>query len=167
MKLRSLSVILLALAWTTGMAAEEGTPAPSCPTPAISGGGSVDPAARRGKVVYLDFWASWCGPCAKSFPFLDRLHRELKEQGFEVIAINLDEERRDALSFLSKHPVDFTVTVDPKGKCPRRYRVKGMPSSFLIDRRGDIRKVHLGFKESDVPQIRAEVKALLAETWNP
>ncbi|MBK1716372.1 TlpA family protein disulfide reductase [Thiocystis violacea] len=144
-------------------AAGVGSPAPGCPVDSLAGGGIVDPAARAGQVVYLDFWASWCVPCAKSFPFLDQMHRDLKARGFEVIAINLDEERQDALGFLDKHPVGFTIGADPQGKCPRLYQVKGMPTSYLIDRKGQIREVHEGFKTGDAPALRARIESLLSE----
>lgn len=156
-------LLALLLAWTASASAEATGQAPSCPIPSMNGGALVDPAARKGSVVYLDFWASWCGPCAKSFPVLDRLHQELKGRGFEVIAINLDEEPRDAEDFLRKHPVRFTLASDPKGKCPALYRIKGMPTSFLIDRKGQIRSVHEGFETGDAPKIRKEIESLLSE----
>lgn len=163
MKLQHIAILFLALGCAASRAADLNDPAPSCPVPGLAGDARIDPAAHPGKVVYLDFWASWCVPCAKSFPFLDQMQRDLKGQGFEVIAINLDEERQDALGFLKKHPVGFTLGTDPMGKCPALYKVKGMPTSYLIDRKGRIRERHEGFKSGDSAVIRKEVEALLAE----
>lgn len=163
MRLKPVLLTLIALGWTGAHAADAGAPAPSCAIPAFAGDGRVDPAALPGKVVYLDFWASWCGPCAKSFPFLERMHNDLAGRGLEVVAINLDERREDAAHFLAKHPASFTIGADPEGKCPRLYGVKGMPTSYLIDRQGRIREVHEGFASGDAPKLRAQVERLLAQ----
>ncbi|QGU31868.1 TlpA disulfide reductase family protein [Thermochromatium tepidum] len=163
MKIIALTLGVLTCGSMAIQAAEPGTPAPSCRVPTLSGHSSVDPSASRAKVVYLDFWASWCGPCAQSFPVLDQLQSELGGQGFEVIAINLDEEPQEALGFLQRHPVHFTIGADPEGRCPRLYGVKGMPTSYLIDRAGRIREVHEGFKTSDTAKRRAQIESLLSE----
>ena len=115
----------------------------------------------RGKVVYLDFWASWCGPCRQSLPLLNDLRKELRRKGFEVLAVNLDEEKSDAKAFLKQFPVSYPVLLDPKGKVPLKYDLPGMPTSYLIDRKGKIRKVHVGFKKQDMSKIRKEVMSLL------
>ena len=142
-------------------AAEVGDRAPGCQAKGLDGSGAIDLAGRTGKVVYIDFWASWCGPCADSFPFLDQLHSELKSRGFEVIGVNLDEDAADAQAFLRKRPVGFTLVGDPEGRCPRVYGVKVMPSSYLVDGQGVIRQVHLGFKPGDKETIREQVLMLL------
>jgi peroxiredoxin len=153
----------LALPATAALAVAPGDPAPGCPLPTLAGDRAVDPAARPGTVVLLDFWASWCPPCVRSFPALEQLQQELGARGFEVIGIGLDETRRAAEAFLERRPVTFTITLDPGGECPRRYGVKGMPSSFLIDRQGRVRQVHTGFRDADVPRLRAHIEALLEE----
>ena len=163
MKITALTLCLLAFGSMTIQAAELNAPAPGCRVQTLTGQSSVDPAAFPGKVVYLDFWASWCIPCAKSFPVLDQWHSDLGGRGFEVIAINLDEERQEALNFLQRHPVRFTIGADPAGKCPRLYAVRGMPTSYLIDRQGRIREVHEGFKTSDAAGLRARIESLLSE----
>jgi thiol-disulfide isomerase/thioredoxin len=160
---KSSLLLVLAVAWTSVAIADMKGRAPSCAVPSLKGGAIVDPAARKGAVIYLDFWASWCSPCAKSFPFLDQLQQELKGRGFEVIAINLDENPRDAQTFLGKHPARFTLASDVRGKCPALYQVKGMPTSYLIDRKGYIRSMHEGFETSDEPRIRKEIESLLSE----
>ncbi len=115
----------------------------------------------RGKVVYLDFWASWCGPCRQSLPLLNELRSELKRKGFEVLAVNLDEDTKDAQNFLDEFPVSYPVLLDPKGKVPPKYDLPGMPTSFLIDKQGRIQKIHVGFKPKDMKGIRSEVISYL------
>ena len=158
-------VILLHLfalaAVSIGQAAEVGERAPSCQVQGLDGSGPLDLAGRPGKVVYIDFWASWCGPCAESFPFLDQLHKELKSRGFEVLGVNLDKNAADAQAFLRKRPVGFTLASDPGGRCPRVYGVQAMPSSYLVNRQGQIRQVHRGFKAGDKQAIRDQVLLLL------
>lgn len=154
---------LAALLWTGTALAVPGGPAPSCPLPALDGGKVIDPAKLKGKVTYLDFWASWCGPCAQSFPFMNELHAELQKQGLEVVAVNLDEETSDAAEFLKSHPAQFTVVSDRESKCPALYDVKAMPTTYLIDRKGNIRHVHLGFRAGDKAEIKKQVQALLSE----
>ncbi len=125
---------------------------------------SISLADFRGKVVYLDFWASWCGPCRLSFPQLQRLHEELGPDGFEVLAINVDEFEPDALAFLKEIPVTYPVVRDASGDSPATYGVLGMPTGYLIDRAGIVRQVHQGFRKSDGEKLRQEIAELLAES---
>jgi len=140
-----------------------GRPVPACPLQSLAGAPGPDLAALRGQVIYVDFWASWCGPCAKAFPFLDRLDAGLRDRGLQVVAINVDERIADAQAFLQRHRAGFALARDASGACPRAFGVVGMPSSYLIDRRGMVRAVHVGFRESDAAQRRQEIERLLAE----
>lgn len=118
-------------------------------------------SAYKGKVVYVDFWASWCGPCQRSFPKLDALRAKYKDKGFEVIAINLDEKAKDAHEFLAKYPVTFPIAYDPKGKVAEQYKLKGMPTAFIIDRKGMVSHIVVGFNETDeVKTIEAVLNQL-------
>jgi cytochrome c biogenesis protein CcmG/thiol:disulfide interchange protein DsbE len=117
----------------------------------------------RGKVVLIDFWASWCPPCKTSFPALDSLYRQYQDRGVEVLAVNLDERRHDADTFLGAHPHRLTVLYDPKGVSPQAFGVKGMPSSFLIDRAGTIRFTHMGYTDNVDSRYRQEIAQLLSE----
>ena len=98
-----------------------------------------------------------------SFPILDTLRAELKDQGFEVVAINVDEYREDALEFLADLPVDYLVAYDAEGNTPEAYGILGMPTGFLVDRAGTVRVVHQGFRKSDAEKLRTEVMQLLGE----
>lgn len=127
------------------------------------GGGSASLESLRGSVVYLDFWASWCGPCRLSFPQLEAIRTELKPQGFEVFAINVDEFQEDALKFLRELPVSYPVVHDASGATPAKWGILGMPTGYLIDREGIVRIIHTGYSKSDGPALRAEILKLLEE----
>ncbi len=117
----------------------------------------------RGKVVYLDFWASWCGPCRQSLPALNALHRDLSHRNFEVVAINLDENSQDALRFLQQYPVDYTVLVDRSGDTPRAYELTGLPTSVLIDQRGVLVGSFEGFDPAHLAKLRRAIDILLEQ----
>src|SRR5574343_559851 len=101
----------------------------------------------RGKTVYLDFWASWCGPCKQSFPWMNAMQARYAAQGLQVVAVNLDAKAEDARSFLASVPAQFTIAYDPAGSSASQYRIKGMPSSVLIGPDGKVLSVHAGFNQ--------------------
>ena len=139
-------------------------PAKSCPMKTLKDGKDLSLEAFKGKVVYLDFWASWCGPCALSFPFMSEVAKKHKAEGLELIAISVDEARADADAFLSAHPTpDVTVVHDPNGDCPKVYGLETMPTSYLIDRKGNLREVHRGFSNSDRAELSKRIESLLKE----
>ena len=117
----------------------------------------------KGKVVLLDFWASWCGPCRASFPWMNKVMTKHKSNGFEVVAINLDQEANLANEFLLQVPANFTILQDKAAVMPEAYGLIGMPSSYLIDREGRLRAVHIGFHTSKEDEYEAAIIALLAE----
>lgn len=144
-------------------AAEQGDAMPDC---ALTSAGDVtryNLKQYQGKVLYVDFWASWCGPCAKSFPFLNHLDHEFKERGLQIIGINLDENPGDADAFLAKYPASFKIAADVNQQCAMDFGVKAMPSSYLIDRKGRIRHIHLGFRAGEAEALNVLVEQLLAE----
>jgi len=116
----------------------------------------------RGKVVYLDFWASWCDPCRKSFPWMNEMQARYADKDVVIIAVNVDKETAAARKFLAEYPAGFTVAYDPEGSTAAVYQVKGMPSSYLIDRDGNLQASHIGFREKDQPVLESKIKALAA-----
>jgi cytochrome c biogenesis protein CcmG/thiol:disulfide interchange protein DsbE len=131
------------------------------PAIATSAGDLLDLAAFKGQVVYLDFWASWCAPCRDSFPWMNRLQGELGHDGLVVIAVNVDRERTDADRFLREHPTQFRIVYDPDGLLPEKFGVRGMPTSFVIDRNGRVQSRHEGFLIRDRDVLREQVRALV------
>lgn len=114
-----------------------------------------------GQVVYVDFWASWCIPCRKSFPWLNSMKAQYQQQGLTILSINLDHSRALADEFLAQIPANFPVIYDPKGLIARKYKLKGMPSSFLVNRQGEIVSAHVGFNQQKQGVYEQEINALL------
>lgn len=111
----------------------------------------------RNNYVYIDFWASWCGPCRQSFPWMNALQEKYKSKGLRVLAINLDMNRSDADKFLAEVPAQFQIAFDNKGLLPKLYAVKGMPSSFLIGPDGKIIFQHTGFMANKADELEAMI----------
>jgi thiol-disulfide isomerase/thioredoxin len=154
---------LVAALWVAPSArAVDGKAAPDVALPDVTGA-TVRLSAFKGRIVLVDFWASWCLPCKASFPALDALSREYEPKGATVLAINVDEKRRDADTFLSAIPHTMTVLFDPKGQSPEAFGVRGMPTSFVIDRAGNIRFTHTGYSGNVAEQYRQELNRLLSE----
>ena len=162
------SALILTCAMVTAYlnlaAAEEALPTPDCKLSSIDQAKQINLRQYRGKVVYLDFWASWCGPCLDSFPFMNKMENQLKDKGLVVLAVNLDENLEDGKHFLDQHPVDFAVAVDSEQECAKQFQLKAMPSSYVIDRNGQIRTTHTGFRTGDADRFRNLVEDILMET---
>ncbi len=140
-----------------------GEATPSCTLTSMDGKPIPGLQKLQGDVVYVDFWASWCPPCVRSFPFMDQLEHEFKDQGLHVIGVNLDEKLADAETFLEKYPVDFDIAIDPDKQCVKDFGVMAMPTSYLIDRKGVIRHIHQGFREGEAEKLRLAIEYLLTE----
>lgn len=136
-------------------ASAPGQPAPVFKLAGSSGEVSLD--AYRGKYVYVDFWASWCAPCKRSFPWMGELQRRYADKGLVVVAINVDANRADADRFLASTPAPFTVAFDPTGVTPQQYAIKGMPSSVLVDPGGKIVFRHTGFTSATPRELEAKI----------
>jgi cytochrome c biogenesis protein CcmG, thiol:disulfide interchange protein DsbE len=136
--------------------------APDIKLPAANGT-LVSLAEFKGKVVLVDFWASWCSPCRQSFPAINALFDDFHDRGLQVVAVNVDQERRDADAFLSGRPHTIDVVFDPAGKSAKAFDLQGMPTSYLIGRDGTIRFVHTGFNDKVLAAYRREISQLLEE----
>lgn len=159
-----LCLCLLLPLWCHAAPVAIGSAAPNFQLPALPASGQIIQLADlRGKVVYVDFWASWCGPCRVSFPQLDKIRNELAARGFEVLAINVDEDSEDAMKFLAELPVSYPVVYDSLGATPQAYGILGMPTGFIVDREGVVRGVHQGFRRSDGEKLRLEILELLGD----
>jgi len=135
------------------------TMAPDFSLPTQSG--KIDLSSLKNKVVYLDFWASWCVPCRKSFPWMNEINSRYADKGLKIVAVNLDKDRELAEKFLKKIPADFTIAFDPEGDIADKYNVQGMPSSYIIDRKGRVIKTHLGFRTEDVDELENTLQSVL------
>ncbi len=162
MKKILVTLCLTAFALTV-QATEVGQPAPQFTLPALKTDSQTTLQQFAGKVVYLDFWASWCAPCRTSFPLLNKLHTKLKAQGFEVVAVNLDEDKTLAEKFLQEIPVNFTVLYDAKGEWADKYVIDSMPTSVIIDKNGIVQKIHHGFTIDDIKDLETKITELLAK----
>ncbi len=155
--LLSLLFCLPLLGW-----AQAPIPAPDFELPTRDGS-TVRLTDLRGKVVYLDFWATWCPPCRRSFPWMNTLHQRYHDQGLVIVAVSLDHSHKNMKRFLDETRPRFVIAFDREGKVGDAYHVQAMPTSLLIDRHGNIRHIHQGFRKKDTPKVEAQIEALLAE----
>lgn len=164
---RLLPLLAFVALWASGtaFAVEAGQQAPAFTLPSAKG----DPVAvesLRGKVVYVDFWASWCGPCRRSFPFMNEMQAKYGGRGFTVVGVNVDKKRSDAQRFLAQIPATFTIVYDDSGATPAAWGVKGMPSSYLVDATGKVVFVERGFTDEHKAQIEQRIAALVSGSRN-
>ncbi|MFC1588812.1 TlpA family protein disulfide reductase [Pseudomonadota bacterium] len=154
-----LVTLCLTLLTVNGIAANNSAPDINLPT--ING--EVNLVQLEGKVVYLDFWASWCVPCRDSFPWMVEMKEKYGALGLEIVTVNLDKERVLADKFLKDIDVNFILAFDPSGDSAVRYDLRGMPGSYLIGRDGSIQVSHLGFRDTDKHKLEAVIKILLLQ----
>ena len=150
---------MLALA-VSAFALEAGNAAPELTLPGVTD--TVNLADLKGKVTYVDFWASWCGPCRQSFPWMNAMQAKYGAKGFQVVGVNLDAKRDDADKFLAQNAARFTLAFDPKAESAKRFGVKGMPTSVLIDRDGKVVALHAGFREDERSALEERIASALA-----
>jgi thiol-disulfide isomerase/thioredoxin len=124
----------------------------------------LDLARLRGKVVLIDFWASWCEPCRHSFPWLNEMQAKYADRGLVVIGVNVDRERAEAERFLRDVPAQFRIVYDPAGKLASRYDLPGMPVSYVIGTDGEIVERHVGFRNALRAEREAQLQKLLEKT---
>jgi peroxiredoxin len=138
------------------------TVAPSFTLPSRSGD-TVSLEQLHGKVVMLNFWASWCGPCRTEMPLLEQMHKRYSSLGFTLLGVNVEANTADAERWLKDTPVSFPVLFDRDSKVSKLYNVSAMPSTVFIDRKGNIRYLHKGYKPGDESEYLNQVRALLKE----
>jgi len=128
----------------------------------LGGESSLDLQEYRGKVVLVDFWASWCVPCRRSFPWMNRMQQKYAGDGLVIVGVNMDAASADADSFLRDTPAEFRIVFDPDGELARSFEVEAMPSSYVIDRDGNVAARHLGFREKMMDEYEARIRDALS-----
>jgi cytochrome c biogenesis protein CcmG/thiol:disulfide interchange protein DsbE len=156
-----LLVLALPAGWSKTTRAAVATPAPDFKLPTQNGTVSLE--ELRGKVVLVDFWASWCGPCRQSFPWMSDVAEHNAANGLVVVAINLDKSREPAEAFLRQFSPPFIVAFDPAGKTAEAYNVATMPSSYLVGRDGRVVYRHAGFDLRDTETLEKKIKEAIAQ----
>ena len=121
----------------------------------------LDLGAYQGKLIYLDFWASWCKPCRKSFPWMNQLVEKYGADKIVVVTINVDTNEELMYQFLETTPANFDIYKDPEGLLAAKFQLQGMPTSYLIKPDGELAKRHIGFKVSEIPDYEKVIEELL------
>ena len=126
-------------------------------------GKNIKLSELRGDVVMLNFWASWCGPCRQEMPLLEKIHKKYKRLGFTLLGVNVEENSRDAKNYLKDVKVTFPILFDTTQKTSKLFDVSAMPTTILIDRNGNKRYLHKGYKPGYENDYKKEIKKLLRE----
>ncbi len=159
MKPITIAMLAAALSAAPAWALEKGAAAPQFDLQGVDG--AVKLAKLQGKVVYVDFWASWCGPCRQSFPWMNEMQAKYGARGLQIIGVNVDANSADARQFLTTTPARFSIGFDPQGATPRSYGIKGMPSSVLIGPDGKVLLEHSGFRDTDRAELESKIQNAL------
>lgn len=158
---------LLTLAFLFGAsfsvyAASVSGPAPDFTLKSLDGK-NLKLSEMRGNVVLLNFWASWCGPCREEMPLLNKIHEKYEPLGFTVLGVNVEDDSDAAKKFIAQRPVDFPILLDNTNKVSKLYDVIAMPTTVVIDRDGNMRFLHQGYKSGDEAEYHKMVKKLVRE----
>jgi thiol-disulfide isomerase/thioredoxin len=163
MGLKALRALLIAAVVATPALAV----APSGPAPkfqlASMAGKNISLDQYKGQVVMINFWASWCGPCRQEMPILEKLHTKYKPMGFTMIGVNVEPDSSLAAKWLKSTPVTFPILFDTKSEVSKLYSVAGMPSTVIVDRKGNLRFLHRGYKSGDENEYLNQIRALVRE----
>jgi peroxiredoxin len=137
------------------------------PAPAFTLASLAGPQAAlsqyKGQVVMVNFWATWCGPCQQEMPLLDQMYKKYKPMGFTLIGISVDKTDAPVKDLMTRKPVSFPVLLDPANQVSKAYHVDEMPSSVIIDRKGEIRYIHRGYRPGDENEYQDRIRQLIKE----
>lgn len=164
---RQTSTLVLMLSLALPLLVSASAIAPGATAPAFqlpgSGGKAVGLSDLKGQVVLINFWASWCGPCRQEMPLLEQLYRKYQAAGFTMLGVNVEPKSDDAANFLKSTPVSFPILFDRDSKVSKLYEVSGMPSTVIVDRKGNVRYVHHGYKPGDESEYLDQIRTLMRE----
>jgi peroxiredoxin len=161
LKLPTAIVIVITLIVTSGNVSAKGE-APDF-TLKSKDGSNIRLSEQRGNIVLVNFWASWCGPCRAELPKMEALYQEYQDMGFEILAVNVDDEASKAEVLLNDIDVSFPVLYDTSAEVSKLYDVSAMPTTVIIDRNGNQRLVHLGYRAGDEKKYEKALKILMRE----
>ena len=139
-----------------------GAPAPTFQLGSADGK-AVDLAGLKGKVVMINFWASWCGPCRKEMPILEQLNRQYRNKGPTLIGVNVEPDSQAAMDWLKATPVSFPILFDTDSKVSKLYQVAGMPNTVILDRKGTVRYIHRGYQAGAENEYLDQIRQLIRE----
>jgi len=156
-------IALAALFVLPAFAATSSGPAPSFQLSG-RGGKTIDLSQFKGQVVMINFWATWCGPCRTEMPLLEDIYKKYKPMGFTMLGVNVEPDSKGAEAWLAKQkPVTFPIAFDTDSKVSKLYKVAGMPSTIFVDRKGNVREIHKGYKPGDENLYLSQIRAMLKE----
>ena len=156
------ALAFVALCGAVSLAGASSSLAPEFSLPGKAGD-AVSLGKLKGQVVMVNFWASWCGPCRTEMPLLDQIYKKYNAAGFTMLGVNVDSDSTDAEKFLSQVPVSFPVVFDKENKVSKLYAVNAMPTTVFIDRHGNVRTLHRGYKAGDESTYLNQIRALIRE----
>lgn len=156
--IRPFAVVMILAATATN--AQAATPAFTLPA---RDGGNLSLAELKGQVVMINFWATWCGPCRQEMPLLEQIQAKYEPLGFTLVGINVEPDSGAAQQWLTKVPVTFPILFDRKNEVAESFGVEGMPSSVFIDRAGNVRYVHRGYRPGDEAKYADMIRSLVKE----
>jgi peroxiredoxin len=157
-----IAVVVAALALALPALADPNSSAPQF-TLNAKGGRDVSLAQYKGQVVMINFWASWCGPCRQEMPLLESIYQKYNRMGFTMLGVNVEPDSKAADEWLKQTPVSFPILYDRDSKVSKLYNVAGMPSTVIIDRHGNLRKLHRGYQPGDENEYLDSIRALIRE----
>jgi thiol-disulfide isomerase/thioredoxin len=156
-------IALAAVFASAALAASSAGPAPAFQLTG-RGGKAIDLRQFKGQVVMINFWATWCGPCRQEMPLLEDIHKKYKAMGFTMLGVNVEPDSAAAEAWLSKQkPVTFPIAFDTESKVSKLYKVAGMPSTVFVDRKGNVRTMHKGYKPGDENFYLTQIRSMLKE----